>query len=173
VEEDKTPLDRLLELANVLRPEMLPVELERALIEHPVYVLLLAPALLPIVEVLEQVDEILERLDLGTVKVLHLKPLLPVSRRVGREDSIKCIIAKHSLSCDGICDIFKVDEIFDVKEEVLPECLVEEPYYKTKHLIIKVLARTVQAKPKPKHFKFLQVVFSVFDGKPTPLIRIL
>jgi hypothetical protein len=133
----------LLELANVLRPEMLPAELERALVKHPVYVLLLAPALLPIVEVLEQVDEILKRLDLGTVKVLHLKPLLPVPRRVRREDSIKCIIAKHNLSCDSIYNIFKVDKIFNVKEEVLPECLVKEPYHETKHLTIKVLARTV------------------------------
>jgi hypothetical protein len=143
MEEDKTLLDRLLELANVLRPEMLPAELERALVKYPVCVLLLAPVLLPIVEVLEQVDEILERLDLGTVKVLYLKPLLPVPRRVGRKDSIKCIIVKYSLSCNGIYDIFKVDEIFNAKEEVLLEYLIKELYYKTKYLIIKVLARTV------------------------------
>jgi hypothetical protein len=143
MEEDKTLLDRLLELANVLRFEMLPAELERALVKHPVCVLLLTPAFLLIVEVLKQVDEILERLDFGIVKVLHLKPFLLVSRRVGRKDSIKCIIAKHNLSYDGIYNIFKVDEIFDAKEEVLPECLIKELYYKTKHLIIKVLACTV------------------------------
>jgi hypothetical protein len=136
-------LDRLLELANVLRLEILLAKLEHALIKYPVYILLLALVFLLIVKVLKQVDKILKRLDLNIVKVLYLKPLLPVSRRVGRKDSIKYIIAKHNLFCNGICNIFKVDEIFDAKEEVLPECLIKELYYKTKYLITKVFACTV------------------------------
>jgi hypothetical protein len=133
----------LLKLTNILRPEILPAKLERVLIKYPVCVLLLAPALLPIVEILKQVDKILEKLNLNTVKVLHLKPFLPIPRHVRHKDSIKYIITKHSLSCNDIYNIFKINKIFNAKEEVLPEYLVKKPYHKTKYLTIEILARTV------------------------------
>jgi hypothetical protein len=122
---------------------MLLAKLKRALIKHPVYVLLLTPAFLLIVKVLKQVDEILKKLNLNIIKVLYLKSFLLIPRRVKRKDSIKCIIVKHNLSCNSIYNIFKVDEIFNIKEKVLLECLIKELYYKTKYLIIKVLAHII------------------------------